>query len=358
MRVSTANRPAACLWNLSAISMLLAVLGAGCTKSPAGPSDTDAAILEGHTVSAIDGAASAGVQVQVGSAKPVTTDASGYFTAALASTTPGSYPTVVSGNGIVERRTTVAWPASSQPRLSLIPSSFDLRAFDEMFRTANGRLQRWTVSPALVVLGSVMSYKGDADEYAATSEQMTTDEVNEMVAHLTEALAFLTGGSFTSFASVTVERPAGGERASTTRDGTIVVGRYSGVTSFTNTIGYGRWAEQADGSVYGGAMFLDRNFDRDDSRRRLLRFHELGHALGYLHVESRASIMNPSIGPEPSEFDRVAAMIAFARPPGNVAPDTDPAFSPGGSGGAFGGRLRWNSYCAAMAARPPRSTNF
>ncbi len=51
-------------------------------------------------------------------------------------------------------------------------------------------------------------------------------------------------------------------------------------------------------------MYLDREFDRDDSRRRLLRIHELGHALGYQHVESRTSIMNPSVGPEPTEFDR------------------------------------------------------
>jgi hypothetical protein len=72
-------------------------------------------------------------------------------------------------------------------------------------------------------------------------------------------------------------------------------------------------------------MFLDRDFDRNDSRRRLLRMHELGHALGYQHVTSRASIMNPSIGAEPTEFDRSAAVIAFARPPGNRSPDADPA---------------------------------
>jgi hypothetical protein len=327
-----------------------------CAKSPAGPSG-EGAVLEGHAVSAIDGTASSGVQVQIGSAKPVVTDASGHFAAALASGTPGSYATVVTGTSIVERRTAVAVPASSQTRLSLIPASFDLYAFDEMFRTANGRLQRWTSPPALVVLASVMSYRGDAVEYAATTEQMTGDEVTRMVADLTEALGFLTGGTFTTFASVAIERPAAGERASTTRAGAIVVGRYAGVTSFTSTIGYGRWSEQDDGSVVGGAMFLDRNFDRDDDRRRLLRFHELGHALGYLHVESRPSIMNPSIGPEPTAFDRAAAVIAFARPPGNVSPDTDPAFTPP-AGGGFGGRLRWNSYCAAMAARPPRSTNF
>jgi hypothetical protein len=319
-------------------------------------------------VSAIDGAASAGVQIVIGSSKPVTTDATGNFAAALASGAAGSYSTVVSGSGIVERRTTLAWPATSQARVSLIPASFDLHAFDEMFRTSNGRLQRWTTRPALVVLGSVISYRGDTIEYSATSEQLSEDEVSQLVTDLTDALAFLTGNTYTSFASVDIERPLAGERASTARPGVIVVGRFAGVQTFASTIGYGRWAEQDDGAVFGGAIFLDRNFDRDDSRRRLLRFHELGHALGYRHVESRVSIMNPSIGPEPTTFDRAAAIVAFERPVGNVSPDTDPAYQPA-SGSGFGGRLRWSSsvaaaapvrqgYCAAIAARPPRSTNF
>jgi hypothetical protein len=331
-------------------------LCAACTKGPAAPSADGASLLAGQAVSAIDGTASAGVQVQVGGAKPVTTDAAGRFSTPLPGEA-GAFPAVVSGASIVERRTTIALPAAGPPRLSLIPASFDLHAFDEMFRTANARLQRWTSRPSLVVLAAVMSYRGHADEYTATAEQMTDEEVSLMIAHLTEALAFLTGGTFTAFESVTVERPAAGDRAATTRPGAIVVGRYSGILTFANTIGYGRWAEEEDGSVNGGAMFLDRTFDRDDSRRRLLRFHELGHALGYLHVESRPSIMNPSIGPEPTAFDRAAAIVAFARPPGNVSPDTDPAF-PTSPGSGFGGRLRWATYCAAMAARPPRSTNF
>jgi predicted Zn-dependent protease len=47
--------------------------------------------------------------------------------------------------------------------------------------------------------------------------------------------------------------------------------------------------------------------------RRLLRIHELGHALGYNHVKSRRSIMNPTLGSEPTDFDRRAAMVAFRR---------------------------------------------
>ena len=84
-------------------------------------------------------------------------------------------------------------------------------------------------------------------------------------------------------------------------------------------------------------MFLDSRFDKNDDRRRLLRIHELGHALGQLHVETRVSIMNPAIGPEPTEFDRQAAVVAFQRPPGNVSPDTDPGTA--GKSGPW--NIRW-----------------
>jgi len=59
---------------------------------------------------------------------------------------------------------------------------------------------------------------------------------------------------------------------------------------------------------------LDNEFDRTSELRRLLRTHELGHALGYNHVKSRVSIMNPRIGPELTDFDRQVVMLAFRRP--------------------------------------------
>jgi hypothetical protein len=85
-------------------------------------------------------------------------------------------------------------------------------------------------------------------------------------------------------------------------------------------------------------MYLDLNFDRNEDARRLLRIHELGHALGYLHVTKRTSIMNPAIGPQPTEFDRIGAMIAFERLPGNQTPDSDVSEAPRSPGGLFGGR--------------------
>jgi hypothetical protein len=153
---------------------------------------------------------------------------------------------------------------------------------------------------------------------------MTDVEASSLASHLTEALTLLSGGTYTAFESTTLERPAAGDSVSVKRPGKIVVGRYYSMPTMDGTIGLATWFEQSDGTVNGGVVFLDEPFDHNDNRRRLLRYHELGHALGYRHVTSRTSIMNPVIGPEPTDFDREAAVIAYQRPPGNRSPDRDP----------------------------------
>jgi hypothetical protein len=315
----------------------LACVVAACGGSPSTPSESPSArALMGQAVSAIDGAAVAGASVQVNALWPIVADGSGMFSVDVGS---GTHRVRLNAGSFVDRETAVAGPTAERVRLSLIPASFDLEAFDEMFRTANARLQRWVAPPALVVLGTVMRYQsGGGDEYEASDERLTDEEVSQIVAHLTEGLALLTGGTFANFGSVTVERPDAGTRVAVHRTGRIVAGRYDGISTLANTIGYGQWSEQPDGTVVGGSMFLDREFDRDDPRRRLLRIHELGHALGYLHVKKLTSIMNPAIGPEPTDFDRTAARIAFQRLPGNRPPDVDAGsssrtFSVTGQGG-------------------------
>jgi len=274
-------------------------------------------------VSALDGSATGQVSVQLGNRFAIQSDANGNFDVEVGG--PGSYATVVSGGRIVERRTSLTGPTADRMKVPLIPSSFDLPAFDEMFRGSNSRLQRWTSRPSLVVLGTVMKYvSSGTDRYEATAERLTADEVTALVGHLNEGLGLLTSGTYSTFASVDIEWPQAGEQVLVQRTGKIVVGRYTGVRNTAQTIGYGTWAEQPDGTIVGGSMWLDRDFDRDDSRRRLLRIHELGHALGCNHVTVRTSIMNPAVGPEPQEFDRAGALIAFQRPVGNQSPDVDP----------------------------------
>ena len=328
------------------LAVCLCAVAAGCGGSKPSPTSPEPSgsgvrVLQGQTVSAIDGSATGQVSVQINGRFAMQSDADGNFQVEVDRT--GTFAAVFNGSRVIERRANLSGPTADRTKVTLIPSSFDLPAFDEMFRGTKGRLKRWTARPALVIVGTVMRYTPTgADRFDAIGERMTGDEVMSLTNHLNEALALFTGGTFTSFASVKVEWPSAGERVGVQRDGTIVVGRYTGIQDQEQTVGYGSWAEQPDGTVVGGAMWLDRDFDRNDGQRRLVRIHELGHALGYDHVTVRTSIMNPSLGPSPTDFDIAAARIAFQRPVGNTSPDTDP-----GSGvGAFAvaeGPLKWSS---------------
>ena len=320
--------------------VLLSCFAVSCGgSSPNSPTSVPSAssAFRGDTLSAIDGRPIGGLNIRIGS-QAALSDPSGRFE--VQNLRDGSDTLIVSGNSIVERQRTVTLPTAERSREALIPASFDLVAFDEMFR-GTGRLQRWTSAPALVILGKVMQFEKTSsdDHYHSTSEQLTEAEIALLIAHLTDGLTLLTGSTFTAFSSIEVDNPPSGKRVNTLREGAIVIGLYRGVQSLANTIGYGRWATDGTAEVTGGSIYLDRNYDRGNEARRLLRIHELGHALGYLHVTTRTSIMNPAIGPEPTEFDRQGAAIAFQRLPGNQSPDSDVADAPRSStGGIFGGR--------------------
>ncbi len=195
-------------------------------SSPGAPSTT---LLQGQTLNAIDGAVVPNLSVRIGTRFPITSDSSGFFQTDLSNQSPTTV--VVSGGSVVERETRMG-PSASRTRVAMIPSSFDLGAFDEMFRSSNAQLQRWTSRPSLVILGAVMDYRNGSDQtYSATGDQLTDAEVEQLKAHLTEGLALLTGNTYTTFASIEIERPSGGARVNTLRAGQIVVGRYNGIVS-------------------------------------------------------------------------------------------------------------------------------
>ena len=329
---------------LLVVCVVLSACGGSSPSAPTTDGLTPAFAYRGETVSALDGSPIGRVAVRIG-AQSAVSDENGRFD--LQNLAAGDGTVVISGASIVERQKTVAVPGNGTSRETLIPASFDLRAFDEMFR-GTGRLQRWTSAPALVVLAKVMQFETFAteDQYHATSERLSDSETALMIEHLTEGLALLSGNTFTRFSAITIEDPSAGSRISTLRSGSVVVGRYRGIYSLSNTIAFGRWATNGSAEVTGGAIYLDANYDRTNETRRLVRIHELGHALGYLHVTTRVSIMNPAVGPAPTEFDRQAAVIAFQRAPGNRSPDNDVADSTEmPKGGIFGtplGRTLWS----------------
>ena len=314
----------ACVLVSTACGGASAPLSPTLANTPA-TSTTSTRALQGQTSSAADSTMLSGVSVRLGTLEPTTSDVDGYFR--IETSVTGASAIELTGPTIVERRTVVRLPSEGIVKFGLIPSSFDLGAFNEMFRGSHERLQRWIIAPSIVVLTTVMKYENaDASTAEATNEQIPSAEVDAMVRDLTDALATLTGGAFTAFAQVTREPTSAGSHTNLTRNGQIVVGRYRDLRAMTGSVGFGRWAERDDGVVTAGTMFLDAGYDSGSDKRKL-RTHELGHALGYKHVTARPSIMNPVLVYDVMDFDRQGALIAFQRPPGNRAPDTDPSGS-------------------------------
>jgi hypothetical protein len=183
----------------------------------------------------------------------------------------------------------------------------DAAALREMLEGPSGRREAWTSVPDLVVIAPVLDYSagGLASGYAAVDDTLTDREIELLALELIEAVQDLTGGAFASFRSISVETAAAGETMNVIRPGAIVVARFRGLRATTGNIGYGGRSTR-NGAIRGAAVMLDADFDRQSDQRFLLRTHELGHALGYHHVQSRPSVMNPKVGNGITEFDRNA----------------------------------------------------
>jgi hypothetical protein len=220
----------------------------------------------------------------------------------------------------------LAVSASAQHRTlaaALVPSSTapavardlgEAHAVGEMLRGAGGRERRWGEPPQLVVIRSVLQFDGVLQkDYAAVAESLAPGDAEEMAVHMSIGLDVLTGHAFATFAGIRYEDVEPGARVSVMRPGEIVVARFRGVRQALDAVGYGGRTTRPDGTITSGVVMLDSDYDRANPLRRLLRIHELGHALGYNHVESRPSIMNPVLGSEPTDFDRRVALLAFAR---------------------------------------------
>ena len=217
-----------------------------------------------------------------------------------------------------EGATTEASLPLREDRAPSILSEESSRGIDEALRGVAGRATRWLEAPTLLILTSVMDYEGGTrTEYQATADRLSDEETNALIADLTAALTALTGSTFTRFADVRLESTPAGATTNVMRPGQIVVGRYRGVRDQLNTIGVGG-RFRSGGAIKAGTVFLDADYDRSSSKRALLRTHELGHALGYDHVDSRPSIMNPRIGAEITEYDRRAALVAFREEPASA----------------------------------------
>ena len=181
----------------------------------------------------------------------------------------------------------------------------------EMFVGTSGARESWKTLPSLVVVTTVMDYaSGDVTSgFTAVDEQLTPAEITQLTRDLSRALGDLTGGVVKDFRGISTECATAGQLVKVLRPGQIVVGRFRGVQAKTGNLGYGSRMTR-NGTIAGAAVMLDAAFDRTSDQRSLLRTHELGHALGFHHVESRASVMNPRVGSSLTDFDRAAVRMA------------------------------------------------
>ena len=255
-------------------------------------------------------------------------DGDGFLT--LEASGPGRYAVRVAAAQFVTRQTAVSIPGSGA-RLDLIPSSFDLLAFDQMFRgvTSGGRLIKWLAAPVLIIqrTGLVWANAPD-DRYLAEDEQWTDGDIDGVIADFTFGLQTISAGVFPAFSEIRVEQAAAGTMVTVPQAGAIVVARYRGLRgpSGSRIGGFGKTNTDAAGVIRGGMVMIDRDGDLQSASHRRVRVHELGHVLGTSHVTSRVSFMNPDgTGGLPNDADREAFRVAARRPPGNRSPDVDPA---------------------------------
>jgi hypothetical protein len=277
-----------------------------------------AKITDAITGAALSGVTAAGSDIG-GSASAL----SGVMTVGATTASAAARPVTFSRDGYVSRTVAMKIPGS-EVAVTLIPSTFNLTAFDELLRVT--RLQRWTSSPPLRVQTRTLQFTGvNQSDAVAIDDAMSADERVALEEDLTWALPQLTGNTFTAFAGITRETLPVDGQMQVLNTGMITVARYAGLTAATGFWGYSRWQFRTDGTVIGGTIMLDRDYERSGhSARRSLRAHELGHALGYTHVTALQSVMNTSAVTEPNTFDKQATIIAFLRAPGNVRPDSDP----------------------------------
>jgi hypothetical protein len=192
----------------------------------------------------------------------------------------------------------------------------DAAATHELLEGAAGHRETWTAAPTLLIETSIMDYASGnlSTGFVATLERMSDDDVAQLAADFTDALRNLTAGTISDFHTVAIDAAPAGQIVRVLRPGQIVVGRFRGVQAKTGNLGYGGRLTR-NGTIRQAAVVLDATFDSQSTQRALLRTHELGHALGFNHVESRPSVMNPRVGNSITAFDRVAIRTAFLDAP-------------------------------------------
>jgi hypothetical protein len=277
------------------------------------PSSSGTVLLAGQLINQFSGSALSGITVQY-AGKSATTNSAGLFTIS-GSPTSTLQQLTLSGSG-VHRRVTYARTGDNKWRV--VPSSFDMAAFNDVARDEYGSgTVRWTTRPTVYV---------DTRPEGFTSAELSI-WISQVKIQAAEFISKWTGATIAPAAVIATSSPP-----SDLAPGTIVIhfsendSRYGGNSSF---IGYARMSFTSGGTISSSAVwlrYLRYSGTTGASKRKGILGHELGHALGYGHMNGETvSFMQPSLGTKTdlSSFDGLAASLLYSRSPHNTTPDSD-----------------------------------